>query len=89
MTYKVLKDFTDANESSKEHVYHVGDTYPYAQYVGSTTKARIAELTNPKGPNSSFNGPVIEEIAEEKMVVGEPTVDNVTEKEIPNETVEE
>lgn len=65
MTYTVIRNFTDSNPKSakngKMHVYHVGDKYPFKNYAGSVTKARISELTNPDGPNDNFDGPVIEE----------------------------
>ena len=48
--FSVIKSFTDKNEAStdpngQKHVYWKGDNYPFKNYVGSTTKARVTELT--------------------------------------------
>lgn len=64
MAYRVIRRFTDSNDNSKDasgqlHIYEVGDIYPVSPYQGAQTKARLAQLTNPDGPNDNFNGPVI------------------------------
>lgn len=49
--FKVIKDFTDKNQASadpngQKHIYWVGDNYPFKNYVGSKTNARVEELVN-------------------------------------------
>ncbi|KRO15894.1 hypothetical protein [Lacticaseibacillus saniviri] len=49
--YKVIKDFTDKNSASadptgQKHIYWSGDNYPFKNYLGSKTKARVEELVN-------------------------------------------
>lgn len=51
MSYEVIKAFTDSNENSadnagQKHIYWEGDTYPFKQYAGATTKFRLKELTS-------------------------------------------
>lgn len=59
MSYKVLKKFKDKKDGQ---IYEVGATYPSK---GKVTKTRVAELTKEDGPNSHFDGPVIEEVKDE------------------------
>lgn len=71
MAYKVIRNFTDANEASadedgKLHLYHAGDEYPYKPYNGAQTKDRLAELMTKDGPNDNFNGPIIMAVDDEE-----------------------
>ena len=51
MGYEVIKAFTDSNansadETGQKHMYWEGDSYPFKQYAGATTKLRLKELTS-------------------------------------------
>lgn len=65
MPFKVIRDFTDANENANNHVYRAGDIYPYQTYAGAQTKDRLEELMNEDGPNNNFDGPLIKEIEDD------------------------
>ena len=56
--YEVIKKFTDLQDGN--HVYNVGDTYPYEGYIPS--EERIAELASDKNRQRT---PLIIPIAEE------------------------
>lgn len=60
MRYQVIKAFTDKNANSavngKKHIYWEDAKYPYKNYAGATTQARIEEL---------IKGGYLKEVAED------------------------
>lgn len=69
--YRVIRDFTDA----QEHItYHKGDTFPF---VGCTVPdERLQGLSSDK---NALGYPVIEEVAQERPVIGGKSPKKATE----------
>lgn len=79
MTYRAIRAFRDLQDKS-EHVYLIGDVFPYVGYEGTISPERLQELL---GHNNKMKYPVIAAV---EVVVEKATMNvaaGTVEKAIP------